>query len=203
MIKVDHCISKSVIASTLVCAGSYLYLVCQNPIIGSILLSAILLCVLHNDLNLFTFKSSTLSDTQDLRRLILVLVINIICTLILGLAFKFINCTSEASSYLLYMNELSISEIIIKSIVTGFAFSLAVTSFNRKEHSYLIALLLLFSVTFTHCPHFITDIFYIVISNNWSSVSIGCILLVTVCNFIGSILYNVVINRSIFYSFIE
>ena len=75
MIYPDNIISKSLLAGVSIAIAGFIFASCANPVIGAILFSVGLLSVCIFELNLFTGKSGFLSDGQDFRRLLLVLIL--------------------------------------------------------------------------------------------------------------------------------
>lgn len=206
MIQIDRCISKSLLAGVVIGIGGFLYLVSSNPILGSILLSAVLVGVSVIGLNLFTDKSGSISDSQDARRLVLVLCLNVIASFIFGLIIK---CThsgisNSADAILFTQLNTNLLSIIIKSLVAGFLFTLAVESHNKNKH--ILSLLFFMGFIVTGCTHCILTVFYYGASNmfyndaGWFMLQL---LLIILFNFIGSVLYNLFVNKSIIHRSIE
>ena len=94
--------------------------------------------------------------------------------------------------------------IIIKSLVAGFLFTLAVESHNKNK--YILSLLFFMGFIVTGCTHCILTVFYYGASSmfyndvGWFMLQL---LLIILFNFIGSVLYNLFVNKSIIYRSIE
>lgn len=206
MIQIDRCISKSLLAGVVIGVGGFLYLTSPNSITGTILLAAVLVGVSVLNLNLFTDKAGFISDTQDIRRLVLVLCLNIITSFIFGLIIKYTHSgiSNSADAILFTQLNTDLLSIIIKSLVAGFLFMLAIESHNKNKH--ILSLLFFMGFIVTGCTHCILTVFYYGASNmfyndvGWFMLQL---LLIVLFNFIGSILYNLFVNKSIIHRSIE
>ena len=206
MIQIDRCISKSLLAGIVIGIGGFLYLTSSNTILGSILLAAVLVGISVLNLNLFTDKSGFISDSQDARRLILVLCLNMVTSFIFGLTIKYMHSGISKSADTILFTQLNtdLLSIIIKSLAAGFLFTLAVESHNKNKH--ILSLLFFMGFIVTGCTHCILAVFYYGASNmfyndvGWFMLQL---LLIVLFNFIGSVLYNLFVNKSIIYRSIE
>ena len=203
MILQDNIISKSILAGISVCIGSYLYLISNNHVLGSILFSACILGCFIFDLNLFTFKSGYLSDNQDLRRSILVLLLNLFIVFILGIIFRFSypNIIKFADNIVNNRIDQNILQIIINSIIVGFLFTLSVETekYNSNYRNYLLSIISLIPITlignFCLFDLFIYSISSIAIDNIWFVLL--NLFLTIIFNFVGCNLYNLFIHKSL------
>jgi hypothetical protein len=203
MILQDNIISKSTLAGISVCIGSYLYLILENSTLGSILFSACILGCSTFDLNLFTLKSGYISDNQDLRRSILVLLLNLCTVFILGVLFRIsdLNIVDSANNIVNNRIDQNILQIIINSIIVGFLFTLSVESekYNSNYRSYLLSIISLIPITLigNFC---LFDLFVYSTSSIAANNILFALLnlfITTIFNFIGCILYNLFIYKSI------
>lgn len=205
MIQVDRIFGKSVLAGLAIGFGGLINLSCSNSIIGAILFSVGLLSVCIFRLNLFTGKSGFLSDRYDIRRLILVLLMNLLGAYLFGLLSRYTisSIVQSADGIVNLRLNADISELIIKSILTGFLMTLAIESENRQNSNHLILIMSVVAFILSGSYHCIADAFYYGASSLIYD-NVGQILLrlfiVIVFNFIGCNLYNLAINRSIIHS---
>ena len=204
MISVNKCVSNTSYTTMLVGVGCATFLLSNSVIVGSVILSSLLLFMLVNDLNLYTNKSCTLSDTQDARRLILVLVINLIGVFAIGFLFGALSndVSTTADKIVSLRSTTPASVIIIKSIITGVLTSIAVRSYSNGSINYILALIAFFSIIYTDCMNCVFDAFYFGASNLFYSEPILLLklLIVVVCNFIGCTAHNLIMNKSVMYS---
>jgi len=198
----NHIISKSLFAGIAIGVGGYLFLSCSNAILGSILFSAGLLSVCIFKCNLFTGKSGLISDTQDLRRLVLVLLLNVFAAFVFGLTSRILNpsIADAADGILIARMNTDYLPYIIKSIITGFLMTLAIESESKPNANHLVLILCVVGFISAGCLHCIADSFYYGAGTRFYENS-GSLLLrllvVILFNFVGCNLYNLVVNRSI------
>lgn len=206
MIQIDSCVSKSLLAGVTIGIGGLLYLASFNIILGAILLASVLIGTNLLNLNSFTDKSGFISDSQDARRLVLVLCLNMVAAFIFGLIVKLMvpGISKSADAILFTQLNTGLLSIIIKSLVAGFLITLAIEAHSNSKH--ILSLLYFMGLIVTDCTHCILSVFYYVVSYTfYNDIEwfILQLLLIIVFNFIGSILYNLFVNRSIIHKFIE
>ena len=200
MISTDHVISKSLLAGVCISIGGYLFLSCHSAVIGTILFSVGLLSCVITDSPLFTSKGGFITDAQDARRLVLVLLLNVFAAFMFGLVSKILNpsLVDAANNILTARMSTGYLPYIIKSIITGFLITLAIESENKPNSNHLILILCVTGFILSGCPHCIADSFYYgassVIYKNPSLIL--HLLLVIIFNFIGCNLYNLFVNKS-------
>lgn len=197
----NHIVSRSLFAGIAIGVGGYLFLSCSNAILGSILFSAGLCSVVIFHGNLFTGKSGFVSDTQDLRRLILVLLLNVFAAFMLGLISRLLNpsITSSADAILNVRVNTSYLPYIIKSIITGFLMTLAIESESKPNSNHLILILSVVAFINAGCLHCIADSFYYGAGTLLYDQPLSLILrllVVILFNFVGCNLYNLFVNKS-------
>ena len=213
MIQQEKIVSKSILASIAITFCTYAYLLSISSLIGSLILSAAFIASSVYNLNLFTDRVNSLSDSSDFRRLLLILLINIFTAYIFGIAFTFANNSITIAANSIVTNRLNtdILTIIISSTVTGFLCSLSFELENRLKlsnlkPSYIIVILCTLAIVFANLPHCIIDMFIYSASSvtfeNFYSVAIR-LLLTTLFNFLGCSLFNVIANKSFMYSRID
>lgn len=213
MIQQEKIFSKSVLASIAISFCAYAYLLCHNQVIGALLLSlSFITCSIYN-LNLFTCKINTLSDSSDFRRLLLVLIINLLVIYLLGIVFTFSNDNITAAANHIVLNRIStnIPTIIISSTITGFLCSLFVESERRLKSlnfkpSYIIAVFCTLAIVFADLPHCLIDMFLYSVSSEtfdhfWSVLA--RLSLTVLFNFFGCSLFNIIANKSFMHSHID
>lgn len=197
---VDHVISRSLLAGVVVGIGGYLYLLNHDHIIGSALASICFLSCSVLNLNLFTNKSGFLSDLMDFRRLILVLILNVIAAFLFGLISRFLNQSIVSIADKMVLSHLSSDYFIciMMSLITGFLITLS-TKFDNLRSGYLLHVAYVFSFLAIGGFHCVLDSFYygassVFYDNIWGLTS--RLLVVILFNFIGCNLYNLFVNKS-------
>lgn len=201
MINVDKCVSKSLFAGLSISIAGYIYLSTSNAILGAMLFSVGLLSCVITDSPLFTGKSGFLSDGQDFRRLLLVLILNIFAAMIVGVTIRLADSSIISAVDQLVNNRLNtdLSIIIIRSIITGFLMTLAIES-ETKTNNHIVLIFAVTAFILSGCYHCIADAFYYSVSS-LTIANIGSVLarlsLTILFNFIGCVVYNLFVNKSI------
>ena len=196
----NHVVSKSLFAGMSIGIAGYIYL-STNAILGAVLFSVGLLSCVITGSPLFTGKSGFISDTQDFRRLILVLLLNVYAAFIFGLIARLLNpsIVSAANDILISRLNTDYSSYIIKSIVTGFLMTLAIESESKPNANRLALILCIVGFISSGCFHCIADSFYYgastVLYENTSSLILRLLVVITF-NFVGCNMYNLFVNRS-------
>lgn len=196
----NHVISKSLFAGMSIGIAGYIYL-STNAILGAILFSVGLLSCVVTCSPLFTGKSGFISDTQDFRRLILVLLLNVYAAFTLGLIARLLNpqIVNAANDILISRLNTDYLPYIIKSIVTGFLMTLVIESESKPNTNHLVLILCIVGFISAGCFHCIADSFYYgastVLYKDPSSLIIR-LFVVIIFNFVGCNLYNIFVNRS-------
>lgn len=200
----NHIISRSLFAGICIGVGGFTFLSTANPIVGAILFSTGLLACSVLNLNLFTDKSGFLSDSKDLRRLILVLLLNLFAAFVFGLITRFFesSLSSAANSVLTVQLNTGYFQCILRSTITGFLMTLAICREPRQNTNYssiIIIILCALAAMYLGGFHCILETFYYGASTMFYD-NIGDLLLrlliTVVFNFIGCSLYNLFIHRS-------
>lgn len=201
MIHPDNIISKSLLAGVSIAIAGFIFVSCANPVIGAILFSVGLLSCVITDSPLFTGRSGFLSDGQDFRRLLLVLILNIFAAIIVGVIVRFADSSVIPTVDQLVNNRLNtdLSIIIIRSIITGFLMTLAIES-ETKTNNHIVLIFAVTAFILSGCYHCIADAFYYSVSSI-AAANIGSVLvrllLTILFNFIGCVMYNLFISKSI------
>lgn len=196
----NHVISKSLFAGLSIGIAGYIYL-STNVILGTILFSVGLLSCVITCSPLFTGKSGFISDTQDFRRLILVLLLNVYAAFTFGLIARLLNpqIVNAANDILISRMGTDYLSYIIKSIVTGFLMTLAIESESKPNTNHLVLILCIVGFISSGCFHCIADSFYYgastMLYENPSSLILR-LLVVIIFNFVGCNLYNLFVSRS-------
>lgn len=206
MIQIEHCISKSVLGGILISIGGLLTLICTNKTLSSVLVSVCLLSVILLGFNSLNSKSGFITDSKDLRRLTLVLGLNLFTAFIFGLLIRFSiqDASSAADAIVKTRLDTSYLDVIIKSIITGFLITTAVTCYDKDNGNRIISLLCIFAFIVVDCNHCILDTFYYsastIVYNDFLLLLLQLVL-VTVFNFVGCILHSLFINKRIMHLF--
>lgn len=203
MIITDNIVSKSLLAGVVIGFGGYLSLAVDNLILQALLFSVAIISINVFRLNLFTEKSGFLKDSQDIRRLVLVLLLNLFAVCIFGILAGLANEPVRQTADLIVtarVNE-SIPVVILNSSITGFLTTVAIESETNAYSKSHVPLILCAIAFYTgSCYHSILDAFYYCASSvavNNIAHSALMLLLTIVFNFIGSILYNVFVSKSV------
>lgn len=200
----NHIISKSLFAGAAVSIGCYISLLCDISLLSPLLLSiGFLFCIVYQ-CNLFTDKAGFISDTRDIRRLILVLLLNVFAAFVFGIAIRFLDTSVsiEVDKILSVKLNTDYLQYIIGSIITGSLMSFAIESTNKQSKNFLIPILCVVGFAYTGCPHSIVDSFYYGASTLLYSSADSLILHLLVAiifNFVGCNLYNLTVKRSLIY----
>lgn len=198
-------ISKSLLAGISVGIGCFLLLACEYTFLGYLLFSIGFVCCSIFDLNLFTDKCCTISDSQDFRRLILVILLNTLAVFMFGLLSGALDPAVSTSADNILKEHISNDylQYIIKSIITGFLLTVAVKSEMKDEHSHIIYALCVIGFVSTGCLHCIAESFYYgassMIYSNTGDLLFR-LLIIVVFNFIGSNMYNLFVNKSLIHN---
>ena len=197
----NHVVSKSLFAGVSIGVGGYLFLSCSNTILGTVLFSVGLLSCVITGSPLFTGKSGFISDTQDFRRLILVLLLNVFAVYSFGLIAKILNpsIVNAANDILISRLNTDYLSYIIKSIITGFLMTLAIESESKPNANHLVLILCIVGFISSGCFHCIADSFYYgastMLYENPSSLILR-LFVVIIFNFVGCNLYNLFVDVS-------
>lgn len=131
MIQQDKIISKSLFAGIVISIFCYILLSCNTTYNDFLFPMALLFCSIFG-LNLYTTKICTLSDTQDIRRSFLVLILNLFAVIILGLLFSLDdNIYNNANLIINKKFNIGIIDTIIGATITGFIMPLLIWDDNR------------------------------------------------------------------------
>ena len=193
-------VSKSLFAGLSIGIAGYIYL-STNAILGAVLFSVGLLSCVITCSPLFTGKSGFISDTQDFRRLILVLLLNVFAAYSFGLIANNLNpsIVKAANDILISRLNTDYLSYIIKSIVTGFLMTLAIESESKPNTNHLVLILCIIGFISAGCFHCIADSFYYGASSmlyeNPGSFILR-LLVVIIFNFVGCNLYNLFVDVS-------
>ncbi len=209
MIQIDHCISKSLLGGITVSVCGFIFLSCSNIIFATLLSAAVLLSINIFDFNLFVDKCCFISDTGDVRRLVLVLCLNLFTVFLFGLLLSYFvpGISSVADGIVTARLNTPITALIIKSIIAGFLIMLSISLLkSESRNSIILSLMCISGFIYSGCMHCILDTFYYCASNmlydNFGWVALNTILAI-LFNFIGGVLYNLLVNKSIIHSSIK
>lgn len=201
MIQIERIFSKSAIAGIILGFSCFLYLSCQNTIVGSILFAVGMLYATQFDINIFTDKSCSLINSGDARRLSLVLILNVISAFLFGFVTRLISPEFIYSANAIVQSHYnsSIIEFIIKSVITGFLISTSVSSnISERKFIYVICAFVVAQFGFYHCNisafyYGLSDVFY----EHFIYMPIMFSVMI-ISNFIGCNLYNLFVNKSVY-----
>lgn len=147
---------KSIFAGILISIGAFTYVSTGCQIIGAILFAFGLISVVCTQSNLFTGKSGFCETKEDYKKLIYIILFNVIgCFLVAFFASDVINVDNIINKRI----STNFSTIFLLSILTGVIMTISV-KYAKYDKNFLP---LLFGVpTFIICgmPHCIADAFY-------------------------------------------
>lgn len=201
MIYTDNIVSKSLLAGIAISISGTIFLSCSSTIIGAVLFSVGLLSCVAFNFNLYTGKSGFLSDSRDARRLILVLLLNIFAVFLCGIIFRTLDSSiiSHADTIVSSRLHTDLTAFTVRSLITGFLMTLAIES-ERSRGNHIVLILSVTAFILSGCFHCIADAFYYSASsvayNNVGPTLIR-LLLTIVFNFIGCVMYNLFVDKSI------
>lgn len=189
---------KSTLAGIFISIGGIIYLKIGGYF-GAFLFSFGLLSIIHYSLPLYTGKAGFCKYSEDLKRLPIILLGNIIGTFLMGVSIHSIypELVEVADKIVNTRYDSSIISALFRSILCGLIMTTVVT-FARKSKfiPLLIGIPLFILAGFWHS---IADAFYYSVSLN-IKIEIVYIYLITIFgNYIGCNLYNFFIYKSIFY----
>ena len=204
MVAQENIFSKSLLAGIAISIGCYLFL--SSQILGSLFFAICLIAIAALDLNLFTFKACFISDGKDLRRLILVLILNTVAVSVVGALIGFSSDTLQYTADKIISSRLDSSylSIAISSTVTGFLMLISLDSekfFHVK--TYIPMILCTAAIMVCDCCFSLADAFFYCASSITSSNILEVIAkfaTTVIFNFIGCNLYNIFIEKSIYNS---
>lgn len=204
MIAQENIFSKSLLAGIAVSIGCYLFL--SSQILGSLFFAVCLIAIAALDLNLFTFKACFISDSKDLRRLVLVLILNTVAVSVIGTLVGFSSADLQYAADKIVAARLNSSylSIIIGSTVTGFLMLVSLDSekfFPVK--TYIPLILCTVAILLCDCCFSLADAFFYCASSITSDnilEAIAKFAITVIFNFIGCNLYNLFIEKSIYNS---
>ena len=209
MIQIDHCISKSLLGGITISVCGFIFLSCSNIIFATILSAAVLLSINIFDFNSFVGKCGFISDTGDIRRLVLVLCLNLFTVFLFGFLFSYFmpSISSAADGIVIARLNTPIAFLIIKSIIAGFLIMLSISLLKSEDrNNTILSLLCISGFIYTGCMHCILDVFYYSASSmlydNFGWIALNTTLAV-LFNFIGGTLCNLLVNKSITHSSIK
>ena len=205
MIQQDKIISKSLFAGIVISIFCYILLSCNTAYNDFLFPIALLFCSIFG-LNLYTTKICTLSDTQDIRRSFLVLILNLFAVIILGLLFSLDdNIYNNANIIINKKFNIGIIDTIIGATITGFIMPLLIWDDNRTFNVIkMILFVVLGSILFTSIyQHTVFDLFIYVSSLRMFTDpgdTFIRLLFTVIFNFIGCNMYNIIVNKSLVYN---
>lgn len=205
MIQQDKVFSKSLFAGIVISIFCYILLSCNTAYNDFLFPLALLFCSIFG-LNLYTTKICTLSDTQDIRRSFLVLILNLFAVIILGLLFSLDdNIYNNANIIINKKFNVSVLDTIIGATITGLIMSLLIWEDNRSLNAIkMILFVVLGGILFTSIyQHTVFDLFLYVSSLRMFTDPGGTfirLLFTVIFNFIGCNMYNIIVNKSLIYS---
>ena len=209
MIQIDHCISKSLLGGIAISACGFIFLSCSNIIFATLLSAAVLLSINVFDFNSFVDKCGFISDTSDIRRLVLVLCLNLFTVFLFGLLLSYFvpGISSTADWIVTARLNTPITALIIKSIIAGFLIMLSISLLkSESRNNIILSLLCISGFIYSGCMHCILDTFYYSASSmlydNFECVALNTVLAI-LFNFIGGVLCNLLVNKSIIYTSIK
>ena len=183
---------KSIYAGLVIGLGGFVYLNCDDKVIGSFLFSIGLIAVLTFGFNLYTGKVCSMEYLAKPKRLVPVWIGNLIGTLFMSM-YTIGHAKTIDTAKTIVENKLlkNPGVTLLDSIVCGFCIAIAVKGYVRVRNAgrYLIVILGVMVFILAGAEHCIADMFYIFCARMISLRSIVFILFVTLGNSIGGIIF--------------
>lgn len=189
---------KAILAGVFISIGGIVNLKIGGPL-GAFLFSFGLLSVMHYSLPLYTGKAGFCKYSEDVRVLPIILIGNILGTIIIGLPTHFIYPDISARASLLvdtrYTSDLL--SALFKSMMCGLIMTTVVKFARQKKFIPLLIGIPLFILS--GFWHSIADAFYYSVSLNIEITIVYIYIICVLGNYIGCNLYNLFVNKSLFY----
>ena len=181
MKKVIILIWKSILAGFLISLAGWIYLQCNNKIIGSVLFSIGLISIILLQANLFTGKIGYVDTKEKAIESIIILLINFATAYIIGLLYHYTNNVFSFQSRLIK----TWYQILLDGFGCGILIYLAVELYN-KTNNILLIILPVVCFILSGMEHSIADAFYFGASD-FSWKGLGYICLIIIGNTMGSL----------------
>ena len=189
---------KAILAGVFISIGGIVNLKIGGPL-GAFLFSFGLLSVVHYSLPLYTGKAGFCKYSEDVRVIPIILIGNILGTIIIGLPTHFIYPDISARASILvdtrYTSDLL--SALFKSMMCGLIMTTVVKFARQKKFIPLLIGIPLFILS--GFWHSIADAFYYSVSLNLEITIVYIYIICVLGNYIGCNLYNLFVNKSLFY----
>ena len=200
---------KGIFAGASIALGGFLFILVTSinsseifKVLGALIFPFGLFLVCFFKFNLFTGKIGLIFEKRQEKDFYISLPLmylgNLIGSLIIGYLCYFIFRNTDIFNRVTAINEAKTTldsfdayvVMIVKSLITGLCVYLAVKSYNVCSKMYQkIILVFIFIAIFVYIggDHCVANMFYFSFGNNWGLHSIINILIVTICNSLGTI----------------
>ncbi len=193
-----------ILAGIAISIGGVCYLSLDSKIVGAILFTVGLFTVVTNGLYLFTGKVCYTLDNRPsyLITLLFSWLGNLVGAVIVGSILKLTrisNISTKAQALCETKLNDDIWSVLILSIFCGIMMYIAVVGFTTNKHEFGKYLGLFFGVVgFILCgyEHCVANMFYITIGNAWSWHALLYLIIMTIGNAIGGLLFPAVFKLS-------
>lgn len=188
---------SAILAGICIGLGGVAYLSVENKVVGAVLFTVGLFTICTFRLHLFTGKVAYIfqQDKAYARTIPIIWVGNLIGTWLVGFLMQGTradNIVERAAALCQIKLDDNLLSLFILGIFCNMLIYIAVDNFNNNPHEigkYLA--LFLCVVVFVLCgfEHCVADMFYFSIARMWSVDAVVCILVVTLGNVVGGVLF--------------
>lgn len=175
---------KSIYAGFMIGLGGTIYLSLENRVVGAILFSFGLLTIINQDFYLYTGK---VGYENDIKKLAMIVSGNAIGTFIIAIIIRLSKPNLIIIANNVWQNKLQLDTlaVILLSMLCGIMMYLAVDNFNKNNNMLLIIFPV---IIFILCgfEHSIANMFYMLLSGNFSIGCISYLVICIICNGLGA-----------------
>ena len=188
---------KSFLAGVSIALGGLVYLSVSNPIVGSLLFSIGLLLVCVFDFNLFTGKICYALDRLfSISDFVIIWFFNIVGTFFVGILVSLTRHSSVLREKALVICSSKFGDSFLSLFVLGilcnFFIFIAVEGYKKIEYSlgkFLVIVLGVSGFILSGTEHCIADAFYFAVSGTFDLESLTRVIVITIGNSFGGILF--------------
>lgn len=189
-------LTKAIYAGIAISLGGYVYLTVENKYLGALLFAIGLSAVLIFNFNLFTGKVCYRDSYRNPVMIGIILIGNYIGSTLCGLILSQHNSLYETARLVSIskMEKLPLS-IFIDSIICGICIAIAVKGYRSQAPDFMRCLIVILGVmVFILCgaEHVVADMFYFAGAKMISLETIMFLIIVTVGNTLGGVLFTFV-----------
>lgn len=189
---------KSILAGIFISLGGIIYLKIGGYF-GAFLFSFGLLAVVHYSLPLYTGRAGFCKYSEDIIILFFILVGNILGTILIGISTNIVypEIAEKANIVINSRYSTDLFPAFYKSTLCGFIMTTVVTFARKKKFIPLLIGIPLFILS--GFWHSIADAFYYSVSLNIKIEILYIYPITIIGNYIGCNLYNLFVNKSLYY----